>query len=146
MGGWWGRGEPTGYKLAMGLEILLSRAREGDEGWVRVKEWEKVLSKLKDTGYFQKEIQGSKKYKELVENPTNFWKDSLEEEDNEDIREVVKEVDESCDTAIGGIISSMKVKIGWRLPPESLIKCLRPSSECLKMLLVKTFLKRFSRS
>ena len=135
MGGWWGRGEPTGYKLAMGLEILLSRAREGEEGW------EKVLSKLKDTGYFQKELQGSKKYKELVENPTNFWKDSLEEEDNEDIREVVKEVDESC-----GIISSMKVKIGWRLPPESLIKCLRPSSECLKMLLVKTFLKRFSRS
>ena len=38
------------------------------------------------------ELQGSKKFKELVENATKVWEDSQKEEDNEDIREVVKEV------------------------------------------------------
>jgi hypothetical protein len=38
------------------------------------------------------ELQGSKKFKEFVENATKVWEDSLKEEDNEDIIEVVKEV------------------------------------------------------
>ena len=38
------------------------------------------------------ELQGSKKFKELVENASKVWEDSLKEEDNEDIIEVVKEV------------------------------------------------------
>ena len=38
------------------------------------------------------ELYGSKKFKELVENATKVWEDSQKEEDNEDIREVVKEV------------------------------------------------------
>ena len=96
------------------------------------------------------ELQGSKKFKELVENATKVWEDSLKEEDNEDIREVVKEVEESCDAAIGGIISAQSVdesKDWLEVTPEGLNKMMEAQfSEFLKMQLVRTFLRRFPSS
>jgi len=120
------KGELTGFKLAMGLEILLSRAREGEKGEMRGKEWEKFLSKLKDVGYFQGELEGSLKFTELCANAKTFWKDSNTEE-NFDINDAMKLVDNERDSDIGGIVGPSGVNEGedWlEVTPDSLDKML----------------------
>jgi len=98
-------GDLNGFKLAMGLEILLSRARDGHKGEIRGKEWDKFLSKLRDVGYFQAEIEGSRRYKELLENAKTFWQELDSScEENTDIREIVDLVKDSSHSAIGGIV------------------------------------------
>jgi hypothetical protein len=74
------RAEQLGFKLATGLEILLSRCRgaggrAGDET-----EFRKFVAKLKDVGFFQGELEGSKKHGQLMEDCRNFWLSSLPEE------------------------------------------------------------------
>ena len=120
------RGELVGYKLSLGLEILLARARDGGEGNTRGAEWKKFLSKLVDVGYFQGELEGSRKYKVLEESAMKFWKCSQEEED-EDIREVVKKIDNSSDAIVGTIVGPACVSESedWlEVTPESLDKML----------------------
>jgi len=120
------KGELTGFKLAMGLEILLSRAREGEKGEMRGKEWEKFLSKLKDVGFFQGELEGSIKFKELFENAKTFWKDTHNEE-HFDINDVVKHVDNERDSDTGGIVgpSGVSDSENWlEVTPDSLDKML----------------------
>jgi len=119
--------ELLGYKLAMGLEILLSRARDGEKGVLRGKEWDKFHSKLRDVGYFQEELEGSRKYQELLVNAGTFWKDLNGEDENVDIREIVNDVEDDCNSCIGGIVGPPGVNDNedWlEVTPDSLDKML----------------------
>jgi len=119
--------ELIGYKLAMGLEILLSRARDGDKGVIRGKDWDKFLSKLREVGYFKEELEGSQKYKELLVNAGSFWKDLNGDDENVDIREIVENVENDIDPCIGGIVGPPGVcdNEDWlEVTPDSLDKML----------------------
>jgi len=68
-----------GYKLSLGLEIILSRHRaekDSSEGNIG---WENFIKKLKDVGYFQGELEGSVKYNCLLENAREFLKGAGED-------------------------------------------------------------------
>jgi len=67
------KSQVLGYKLSVGLETILSRHRPSHSGSDSNKEWKLFLAKLTDIGYFQGELQGSRKYQELLEKAAGFW-------------------------------------------------------------------------
>jgi len=69
-----------GYKLSIGLEILASRYRSADSQHQTSPAWTNFIHKLKDVGYFQGEMEGSKKYNELCGKASSFFQNCTEEE------------------------------------------------------------------
>lgn len=71
-----------GYKLSLGLEILLSRERQvgksGDEAGFGSFE-----GKLRDVGYFRGQMEGSRLYKELRDSAKSFYLSSLGDQSDE---------------------------------------------------------------
>jgi len=121
------RSELVGYKLALGVEMLLARARDCEKGTLRGKEWKKFLSKLVEVGYFQGELEGSRKYKTLEEGAEKFWSNTLEEDAEDDIRQLVKVAEDSNEAISGAIIgpSGVSDSEDWlEVTPESLDKML----------------------
>ncbi|PIK59671.1 hypothetical protein BSL78_03402 [Apostichopus japonicus] len=75
-----------GMKLAHGFEILTSRVSEqvveengyhGDEKASGVR-WERFLASLKEKGYFQEELEGSKRYVELFKSAEKYYIESCQ--------------------------------------------------------------------
>merc|ERR1719414_2258180 len=81
------KAEQLGFKLATGLEILLSRSRGGEDASYDVNEFNQFVVKLKEIGFFQGELEGSRKYKLLMEDCISFWqtsKSNLKDESKQD--------------------------------------------------------------
>ena len=82
---WTGRShQDTGFKLSLGLEILLARdearkCKEGSSGGTQGRQWQQFKSRLADVGYFKEELEGSIKYRELEREANNFFLASSEE-------------------------------------------------------------------
>jgi len=95
-----------GWQLALGLEILLCRARDREAGQPRGEDWNKFKAKLESVGFFQGELAGSVRHKQLVESARQFWVASQLEEEVEDVREVVRKAEETPGPLVGSIISS----------------------------------------
>ena len=73
-----------GYKLCLGLEILLSRKKRDDVTPVKeTKEWEKFLERLKANKYFRDEIEGSQLYTKLEADAMKFFGESNQGHMNE---------------------------------------------------------------
>jgi hypothetical protein len=69
-----------GYKLSLGLEILASRYRSAEAQHHTSPAWTNFISKLKDVGYFQGEMEGSKKYQELCGKANAFFQNCTEDD------------------------------------------------------------------
>ena len=95
------KAEQLGFKLATGLEILLSRSRGGEDDSYDVNEFNQFVVKLKDIGFFQGELEGSRKYKSLMEDCISFWqtsKSNLRDENRqEDIINMYKDALDSSE-------------------------------------------------
>lgn len=78
------REEVLGFKLATALEILLSQSKgqkgSGQDG----QDFVKFLSKLQDVGFFQGELEGSIRHKQLMEDAKAFWTASKAAEQESD--------------------------------------------------------------
>jgi len=68
-----------GYKLSLGLEIILSRHRAEKQSTEGNIGWENFIKKLNDVGYFQGELEGSAKHNCLLENAREFLKGAGED-------------------------------------------------------------------
>ncbi len=66
-----------GMKITCGFEIIASRARKIEEEYgqldVSSDRYKKFLKKLTDTGFFQDELEGSKKYTELIKKANDYF-------------------------------------------------------------------------
>jgi len=63
-----------GYKLAAGLEVLLSRAGIGGrDRQSQGQGFAKFVAKLEELGFFQGELEGSKRHRQLLEDCRGFW-------------------------------------------------------------------------
>jgi len=125
-----------GFKLSLGLEILLARQaaskdKRSSEGQQSTK-WKQFKDRLAAIGYFKEELEGSAKHKELEREANNFFLASSEEifiEDNlckafENLKEKgIKD----CDLQ-GGIVNPPVDKVDsedWmEMTPEILDKML----------------------
>lgn len=67
-----------GVKIACGFEILASQAKSSNVNFETDREWQKYLESLKDKNYFQDELEGSKKYQELLQQAKDYFKDNRE--------------------------------------------------------------------
>ncbi|KAL7023594.1 hypothetical protein ACKWTF_012698 [Chironomus riparius] len=65
-----------GVKIACGFEILTSQAKSSKSDLETDREWQKYLDSLKNKNYFQNEIEGSKKYQELLEQAKDYYKEN----------------------------------------------------------------------
>ena len=98
-----------GLRIACGFEIIMSRnfrQREGkekkttsakeqsDEQTMEIStlneiddspEWRTFLDSLKRNGFFQKELEGSKKWKELMANALQFYRESIVLKEKEEV-------------------------------------------------------------
>ena len=76
-----------GFKLCLGLEILLARKKRHSETPVESlkenKEWVKFLERLRANNYFRGEMEGSQVYKKLEQDAMKFFSESLEENTKE---------------------------------------------------------------
>ncbi|KAG5670401.1 hypothetical protein PVAND_000669 [Polypedilum vanderplanki] len=66
-----------GVKIACGFEILAAQAKSStannDVSIEMDREWQKYVDSLKDKNYFQNELEGSKKYQELMKQAKDFY-------------------------------------------------------------------------
>ena len=76
--------EQLGFRIATGLQILLARCRGETTRPEKSEGFDKFLSKLNEVNYFQGELEGSKKYKELMEGCKVFWNSSSTSEEYRD--------------------------------------------------------------
>ena len=75
----------TGFKLSLGLEILLARHKSGGgAGGQHSARWREFRDRLAASGYFRQELEGSAKYKQLEKEAHNFFSASSEERYIED--------------------------------------------------------------
>lgn len=65
-----------GVKIACGFEILASQAKSSAINFDTDREWQKYCESLKDKNYFQNELEGSKKYQELLQQAKEYYKDN----------------------------------------------------------------------
>ena len=72
-----------GFKLCLGLEILLARKKRDaatpEQSLKENKEWGKFLGRLKASNYFRGEMEGSHVYKKLEQDAMTFFLESIEE-------------------------------------------------------------------
>ena len=120
------RKEQLGFRIATGLQILLARCKGQGKQSAESEGFEKFLSKLGDINYFQGELEGSKKYRELMENCRDFWKSSSNAEDYRDGDDLPEQWQlalskpESCENFLIGA-PGMEDSEDWlNVTPESL--------------------------
>ena len=133
--GW--EGGTTGFKLCVGLEILLARdqarrRKAGTAGGSGGGKWGQFKERLESVGYFKEEVEGSAKYRELEREAHNFFLASSEEIYIEDelcqAFEGLDEVDIRETDLKGGIVNPPVDKVdseAWmEITPEALDKML----------------------
>jgi hypothetical protein len=78
------KAEVLGYKLSLGLELLLSRNRSSADPssspGAGGPAWANFLARLATLGYFQGELEGSVRYRELAARAAQYWTSGEEEE------------------------------------------------------------------
>ena len=123
--------EQLGFKLCTGLEILLSRCRKGEGERGQGAGFDKFLAKLKDVGFFQGELEGSRKHRDLMEDCRGFWEASKQSEDGgeagENLLEEYKAALDSCemvDNFLVGPPGEEESEAWLEVTPESLDKML----------------------
>jgi SGT1 protein len=78
-----------GFKLSLGLEMLLSRNLQPSAGDVTAAPapqgpaWAAFLARLADNGYFQGELAGSARHRELTAQAVRYWQQQHEQEEEE---------------------------------------------------------------
>ena len=77
--------EQLGFRISTGLQILLARGRGEETRCEQSEGFDKFLSKLNEVNYFQGELEGSKKYKELMESCQVFWNSASNPEEQRNI-------------------------------------------------------------
>ena len=84
------KAEVLGFKLSLGLEMLLSRnlpsstAADTDQPALPVgPAWAAYLTRLAALGYFQDELEGSARYRELAAQAAQFWQRDTSAEEEE---------------------------------------------------------------
>ena len=79
------KAEVLGYKLSLGLELLLSRNRSSaapsSSPGAAGPAWANFLGRLATLGYFQGELEGSVRYRELAVRAAQYWTSGEEEEE-----------------------------------------------------------------
>lgn len=65
-----------GVKIACGFEILAAQAKSSNNDIESDREWQKYHDSLKNKNYFQDEIEGSKKYQELLQQAKDYYIDN----------------------------------------------------------------------
>lgn len=65
-----------GVKIACGFEILASQAKSSTIDFEKDREWQTYLESLKGKNYFQNELEGSKKYQELLVQAKEFYQEN----------------------------------------------------------------------
>lgn len=65
-----------GVKIACGFEILASQAKSPTVDFEKDREWQKYFESLKSKNYFQHELEGSKKYQELLAQAKDFYEEN----------------------------------------------------------------------
>jgi hypothetical protein len=80
------KAEVLGYKLSLGLELLLSRSRSSaapssSSPGASGPAWANFLTRLATLGYFQGELEGSVRYRELAARAAQYWTSGEEEEE-----------------------------------------------------------------
>lgn len=124
--------EQLGFKLCTGLEILLSRCRQGEgERGQEGQDFHKFLAKLRDVGFFQGELEGSRKHRDLMEDCRGFWEASRQSEDDgeagENLLKVYKAALDKCemvDNFLVGPPGEEESEAWLEVTPESLDKML----------------------
>ena len=95
-----------GFKLSLGLEILLTRARIGsgnsESNMGNSKQWLEFKNRLKNNGFFKNELEGSRKYRELENIALKFFLESNKDdgEEPEYVNDVFQEVVKTKDTTL----------------------------------------------
>ncbi len=79
------KAEVLGYKLSLGLELLLSRNRSSaapssSSPGAAGPAWATFLARLAKLGYFQGELEGSVRYRELADRAAQYWTSGEDEE------------------------------------------------------------------
>ena len=102
--------ESLGFKLALGLEILLARHRAaGPKSGQSSGRWRQFRERLVDSGYFKQELEGSVRYKQLENQAHNFFLASSDERSIEDdlcqAFDSLKEENISVSELQGGIVN-----------------------------------------
>lgn len=91
------KSKELGFKLAYGFEMLLSRYKSTKEnGQPYGKKWQSYLKNLKKNDFFQGELEGSKKYKELLEDAKVHFKEHVQHDLDPFGERLVKLYDESA--------------------------------------------------
>lgn len=65
-----------GVKIACGFEILASQAKSSTIDYEKDREWQKYFESLKSKNFFQDELEGSKKYQELLMQAKEFYEEN----------------------------------------------------------------------
>jgi hypothetical protein len=83
-----------GYKLSLGLEMLLSRnlappppLSDVTAGPPQGPAWTAFLARLADTGYFQGELAGSARHRELTGQAVRYWHEQQQQQQEGDDEE-----------------------------------------------------------
>jgi len=90
----------VGLKIACGFEIMASRNEpitktSTDSNLGAEVRWERYVLSLKNKGYFRKELEGSKLYKELITEARKFYEESMLDNSSKspiDIHQIMKNV------------------------------------------------------
>jgi len=127
------KAECIGFKLALGLEILLSRSKNSSSSsFGGDKDFSKFLLKLQEVGFFQNELEGSEKYKTLFEESRKFWNSSSNQEFEEDLCKTVDQLNITYNKSsppVDSFVIGPKIKVSdnedWmEMTPESLDRML----------------------
>jgi len=103
--------ELLGYKLSLGLEILASRYRRPGDQQAEDASSTHFIKKLQGVGYFQGELEGSRKYKELLEQAKQFFVNSTDNVYHSRLDKIMSSVE-------GYENGSLKApEVGWLAPP-----------------------------
>lgn len=65
-----------GVKIACGFEILAAQGKSSVNDIESDREWQKYYDSLKNKNYFQNELEGSKRYQELLQQAKDYYKDN----------------------------------------------------------------------
>jgi len=130
----WDRGQVEGnllgYKLALGVEILLSRRRVDQESDNcdnrQTKQYKDFIEKLKKNGYFKNEVEGSKLFKELENNAAEFFEESEPDVAGEKVGKAWDRISENHDSSdyynsvIGPLVEKSDSEDWMEMTPEIL--------------------------
>ena len=113
------------------VRLVLGGGRQGEGERGHGAGFDKFLAKLKDVGFFQGELEGSRKHRDLMEDCRSFWEASKQSEDGreagENLLEEYKAALDSCemvDNFLVGPPGEEESEAWLDVTPESLDKML----------------------